>query len=331
MTTARRVLTVTLVLGLLAAPSASFAQRAGKVWRVGFLAARHVESLGSDMQFGAFPKGMRELGYIEGKNLVIEWRSAEGKYERLPDLAATLVQLEVDVIVAAGAPAIGAAQKATTTIPIVMGTTGDPVGSGFIKSLARPGGNITGLSDLVGDLGSKYLEMLLGAVPRLPHVAILTNPGNSSHAAILTSVQAGARSAGARVLHVAARSPQEIEKAFSTMVQQDARAAIVTADPLFNQQHRQIAALAAKHRLPTVSGYRQYVYAGGLMNYGPDFADNFRRAAVYVDKIFKGAKPSDLPVEQSTRFELALNLKTARALGLTMPQSMLLRADEVIQ
>ncbi len=289
---------VATAAGLLAAPLASFAQSQAKVWRVGFLAARHVDSLDSDTMFGAFPRGLRDLGYIEGRNLVIEWRSAEGKYERLPDLAAALVQLDVDVIVAAGAPAIGAAQKATTTIPIVMGTTGDPVGSGFVKSLARPGGNITGLSDLVGDLGSKYLDMLLGTVPKLSHVAILTNPENSSHAAILTSVQAGARGAGARVLHVTARSPREIENAFSTMVQRAARAAIVTADPLFNQQHRQIADLAAKHRLPAISGYRQYVYAGGLMNYGPDFTDNFRRAAAYVDKILKGAKPADLPVEQ---------------------------------
>jgi putative ABC transport system substrate-binding protein len=331
MTTPRGVLSVTLILGLLAAPVASFAQRPVKVWRVGFLAARGVDSLDADVLFGAFPRGMRELGYIEGKNLVIEFRSADGKYERLPDLAAKLVQLEVDVIVAAGAPAISAAQKATTTIPIVMGTTGDPVGSGFVKSLARPGGNITGLSDLVGDLGSKYLDMLLATVPRLSHAAILTNPGNSSHAAILASLRDGASRAGTTVLHVTARSSQEIEGAFSTMVQRGARAAVVTSDPFFNQQYRQMADLAAKHRLPVISGYRQFVYAGGLMNYGPDFADNFRRAATYVDKIFKGARPADLPVEQSTRFELAVNLKTARALGLTIPESVLARADEVIQ
>jgi putative ABC transport system substrate-binding protein len=327
----RRSLAIVLALAFLSPPLVSPAQREARVWSVGFLAARQVDSLDSDPVYGAFPRGLRDLGYVEGRNVVIQWRSAGGKYERLPGLATELVQLQVDVIVAAGAPAISAAQKATTTIPIVMGTTGDPVGSGFIRSLARPGGNITGLSDLVGDLGSKYLDMLLRTVPKLSHVAVLTNPGNSSHAAILASVEATARGAGAKVLHVTARSPQEIESAFSTIVQRGARAAIVTADPLFNQQHRQIADLAAKHRLPAVSGYRQYVYAGGLMNYGADFADNFRRAAAYVDRILKGARPADLPVEQATRFQLAVNLKTARALGLTIPPSVLAGADEVIQ
>ena len=326
----RRKLLAALGFGALTVPLASFPQQQVKVWRVGFLSLRRIGSLDSDF-FGEFPRGMRELGYIEGKNLVIEWRSAEGKIERLPDLATELVRRRVDVIVTAGAQAVRAAQKATTTIPIVIGTAGDPVGSGFVKSLARPGGNITGLSDMAGDLGSKLLELLLSAVPGLSQVAVLVNPDNSSHVTILSSVQSGAQNVGVKVTPVPARTSQEIEKAFSTVVQQYAKALIAAADALFNQQVRQIAELAAKHRLPSISGYPQYVEAGGLMNYGPDFADNFRRAAAYVDKIFKGAKASDLPVEQSTRFELAVNLKTAKALGLAIPQSLLLRADRVIE
>jgi len=327
---ARRKLLIALGAGALAAPLGSFAQQQSKVWRVGFLAARHVDSLDSDF-FGAFPRGMRELGYVEGKNLVIEWRSADGQYERLPALAADLVRMRVDVIVAAGAPAVSAAQKATSTISIVMGTAGDPVGTGFVKSLARPGGNITGLSDITSDLGSKLLDLLLSMVPKLSHVAVLTNPGNSSHATILMSIQAGARTAGTNILYLTARNPQEIENAFSIMAQKNARAVIVTADPLFNQQVRLTAELAAKHRLPSISGFRQYVEFGGLMSYGQDFADNFRRAAAYVDKILKGAKPADLPVEQPTKLELFINRKTAKMLGLTVPQSLLISADKVIE
>ncbi len=326
----RDTIAALLALGAAKWPLASFAQQPGKVWRVGFLALRRIGPLDSDF-FGEFPRGMRELGYIEGKNLVIEWRSAEGEVERLPKVAAELVRLKVDVIVPAGAQAVRAAQKATITIPIVMGTAGDPVGSGFVKSLARPGGNITGLSDIAGDLGSKLLDLLLGAIPKLSHVAVLVNPDNSSHSPILKSIQAAAPSAGVKIIPVAARTPREIEEAFSVMVQENAKAVIAAADAIFNQQVRQIVDLAAKHRLPSISGYPQYAEAGGLMNYGPDFADNFRRAATYVDKIFKGAKPGDLPVEQSTRFELAVNLKTAKALGLTIPPAVLLRADRVIE
>jgi putative ABC transport system substrate-binding protein len=326
----RRVL-ATLGACALGAPLTCLAQQQGKVWRVGFLAARHVDSPHSDRIFGAFVRGMRELGYVEGKNLVIEWRSAEGDYDRLAELAAKLVALKVDVIVAAGASAVRAAQKATTTIPIVMGTAGDPVGSGFVKSLARPGGNITGLSDVASDMGFKLLDVLLSAVPGLTHVAMLLNPGNPSHATFFASIQEGSRTTGAKILRLEARSVQEIESAFSTMAKENVGGVIALPDPLFNTHQRQIAELAAKHRLPCISGFRQYVHAGGLMNYGPDFAENFRRAAAYVDKIFKGAKPADLPVEQSTRFELAVNLKTAKALGLPIPGSVLVRADEVIK
>jgi putative ABC transport system substrate-binding protein len=274
---------------------------------------------------------MRELGYVEGKDLAIELRSAEGNYERLAALAANLVEMKVDVIVAAGGTAVRAAQKATSAIPIVMGTAGDPVGSGFVKSLARPGGNITGLTDVASDMGYKLLDMLLSAVPGLVHVAVLLNPGNPSHAAYVASIQEGARSVGAKILLLPARTEREMQSTFSTMGKESVGGVIALPDPLFNTYQRQIAELAAKHRLPCISGFRQYVHAGGLMSYGPDFAENFRRAAAYVDRIFKGAQPGDLPVEQSSRFELAVNLKTAKALGLSIPGSLLVRADEVVE
>jgi putative ABC transport system substrate-binding protein len=326
----RRTVLAALGACALGAPLAH-AQRQGKVWRVGLLSARHVDSIHSDVVLGGFPRGMRELGYIEGKNLAIELRSAEGNYERLADLAANLVELKVDVIVAVGATAVRAAQKATTTIPIVMGTAGDPVGSGFVKSLARPGGNITGLTDVASEMGFKLLDMLLSAVPGLMHVAVLRNPGNPSHAAYLASIEEGARTTGAKILRLPARTEREIESAFSKMAKENVGGVIALPDPLFNTHQRQIAELAAKHRLPCISGFRHYVHVGGLMNYGPDFAENLRRAASYVDKIFKGAKPGDLPVEQSARFELAVNLKTAKALGITIPGSVLVRANEVVQ
>lgn len=326
----RRVL-ATLGACALGAPLASFAQRQAKIWRVGMLSASSVPAVGSHWIWGSFLRGMRELGYTEGNNLSIELRSAEGDYERLPGLAANLVAAQVDVIVVAGAPTVAAAQKATTRIPIVIATAGDPVGSGFVKSLARPGGNITGLSDVASDMGFKLLDTLLSAVPGLTHVAVLLNPGNASHATFLTSIHEGARTVGAKILRLEARSEREIESAFSTMAKENVRGVIALADALFNSRQHQIAELAAKHRLPCISGFRQYVHAGGLMSYGPDFADNARRAAAYVDKIFKGAKPGDLPVEQSTRFELAVNLKTAKTLGIVIPGSVLVRADEVVQ
>ena len=274
---------------------------------------------------------MRELGYVEGKNLAVEWRFADGKNERLPGLATELVQLKVDFILTAGEPPTGAAQKATTTIPIVMGNSIDPVGSGFVASLARPGGNITGLSSLLGDLGPKHFEMLRSMVPRLSRVAVLMNPTNPGHAMILKSVQTAAQKSGAKLLPVQARNPQEIESAFSTMARENAEAVIVANDGVFAQDQRRIAELAAQHRLPSVTLRREYAEAGGLMSYGPSFLDQYRRAASYVDKILKGAKPADLPVEQPTKFELVINGKTAKALGLKIPQSLMISADKVIQ
>ena len=327
----RRKLLVVLGASALAAPLFSVAQPQGKVWRIGFLSQRaRPDSLDSDV-IGAFYRGMRDLGYIDGKNLEIQWRYAEGKSERLPDLAAELVRLKVDVIVTVGSPAIGAAQKATTTIPIVMATAPDPVGSGFVKTLARPGGNITGLSNLAGDLGPKHLEMLLGMAPKLFRVAVLVNPANSSHAMLLKSILSAAQKSSATILPVEARTAPEIEKAFSAMAREKAGAVIVPRDGLFISQLRQIAELSAKHRLPSIAGVREYPEAGGLMSYGSDNTDNHRRAASYVDKILKGVKPADLPVEQPTKFELVINGKTAKALGLKIPQSLLISADKVIE
>ncbi len=326
----RRKLVIALGASALVVPLGSFAQQQNKIWRVGFLALRSPTASNPIVTYGAFLQGMRELGYVEGKNLVIEWRLAEGKVERLPGLAAELVQLKVDVILAAGVQPTSAAQKATTTIPIVMGNSIDPVGSGFVASLARPGGNITGLSNLIGDLGPKHFEMLRSMAPKLSRVGILLNPTNSGHATILKTVQTAAQKSGVKILSMQARSPQEIESAFSTMTRHNAEAVIVSNDLFFNQQQRQIAELAAKNRLPSVAAVRAYVEAGGLMSYGPNFAENYRRAATYVDKIIKGAKPGDLPVEQPTKFEMFINRKTAKALGLTIPQSLLISADKVI-
>jgi putative ABC transport system substrate-binding protein len=325
----RESIIAVVALGTAGGPLASFAQQQGKVWRVGFLSGSSASLTSHNT--AAFLKGMRDLGYVEGKNLVVEWRFADGKFERLPGLAADLVQLKVDVIVAVASPAIGAAQKATTTIPIVMATTGDPVGSGFVKSLARPGGNITGLSNLGGDIGPKLFDLLHSVVPKLSRVAVLVSPTSTTYRAISESVQAAAQKAGVKTLVAEASSPQEVESAFSMMARENAGAVIVGASTFFTLQQRQVAELALKYRIPSMFGNRVNVEAGGLMSYGYKVTDNYQRSATYVDKILKGAKPGDLPVEQPLALELVVNLKTAKAIGLTIPQSILLRADEVIQ
>lgn len=277
-------------------------------------------------------KGLRELGYAEGKNLQITWRYADGRYDRFAGLAAELVRLKMDVIVTGGPTATGAAQKVTTTIPIVMANSDDPVESGFVRSLARPEGNITGLSNLSGELGPKQLELLLGMVPGLARVAVLVNPANASSVAmVLKPLQAAAQSKRIAMSSVEARAPQEIDAAFARVVREKAEAVIVVQDALFSQQRGRLADLAAKHRLPTIGRDPYYAEAGGLMSYGPDALDNFRRVATYVHKIFKGAHPGDLPVEQPTKFALIVNRKTAGALGLAIPQSVLLRAEQVIE
>jgi putative ABC transport system substrate-binding protein len=327
----RRKLIVALGAGALVAPFGSFAQQQNKIWRVGFLAqSARPESLDSS-PFGAFIRGMREFRYIEGRNLVVEWRFSDNNLERLPELAADLVRLKVDVIATQGTPASRAAQQATTTIPIVMVNVGDPVGSGFVKSLAHPGGNMTGLSNLSPELVTKQLEMLLSMVPKLSRVAVLVNPANSVQAGFLKRVQAAGQKTNVRILPVEARTAQELDKAFADMIRERAGALIVSFDALFSDQRRRIAELAAKHRLPSIAARKEDVDVGYLMSYGPKSADIFRHAATYVDKILKGAKPGDLPVEQPTKFELFINRKTAKALGLTIPQSLLISADKVIE
>ena len=323
---------ITLLGGATAAwPLAARAQQQRKIWRVGFLAIPLRPAVLESSRYGAFAQGMRKLGYVEGDNLAIEYRFAEGEAERLSNLVAQLLELKPDVLVVAGTPAVRAAQEATTSIPIVMATTNDPIGSGFVQGLARPGGNITGLSNLSTDLSPKLTEMLRSIAPKLSRVAILVNPTNQSHAPVVASLRGAAQAVNLEIGTVEAATPQEIESAFSSMKQQSAGAVIVAADAFFIQQGRQIADLARKHRMPSVFSFREQVDAGGLMSYGQHLADNFRRAATYVDKIFKGAKPADLPVEQSTKLELVINLRTAKALGLTITPELLVLATEVIE
>ena len=326
----RRAFLFALGAGALATPISSFAQQSSRIWRIGYLSPRvRMDSLPYER---AFLQGMSELGYVEGKNVVVEWRFADGAYERLPYLAAELLRLNVDVIVAPSSSAIRAAQQATKTTPIVFISTGDPVGSGFVASLAQPGGNITGLSNTNLDVSAKLLELLVTMVPKLSRVAVLGNPGSSTHSAILKNVRAAALTrVGVRVLSVEARTREEIERGFARMTQEHADSVIVAADAFLNQQAQYIAPLALKRRLPSISQPRIYVEAGGLMSYGQNTAESYRHAATYVDKILKGAKPADLPVEQPTKFELVVNLKTAKALGLTIPESIRIRADEVIR
>jgi putative ABC transport system substrate-binding protein len=275
--------------------------------------------------------GLRELGYVEGKNILIEHRWADGKYERLPGLAAELVQMKVDVIVVASTAAIQAAQRVTTTIPIIMVRTADPVGMGFVASLSRPGRNITGLSNMNVDVLGKYLELLRAAVPKLSRVAVLVNPGHPNHLNYLKRIQATDKTDSVKISPAQAGTASQIEAAFGSMTRERAGALIVLSDAFFLQQARRIVELAAQHRLPTIFWTRELVEAGGLMSYGQDIVEHYHRAATYVDKILKGAKPSDLPVEQSTKFELVINLKTAKAIGLTIPQDLLFRADTVIE
>ena len=328
---ARRKLLISLSLSILSPAFPSLAQQP-KVRRIGFLAVHSRSTQAKpDVYYDAFVQGMRELGYVEGKNLVIEWRFADGKYERLPDLADVLVQMKLEVIVTHSTPAIQALQRATSTIPIVTAAVGDPVGSGFAASLARPGGNITGLSVIALEVSPKRLELLKTMMPTLSRVAFLMNPGTSIHPTILKSIQAAAQQIGIMILPVNARSPEEIERGFAVMTRERAGAVIIAPDGFFLGQGRQFAALTVKNRIPSMSPYREHVMAGGLMSYGQNLTDFFRGAATYVDKILKGAKPSDLPIEQPTKIELFINRKTAKALGLTIPNEILLRADKVIE
>jgi putative ABC transport system substrate-binding protein len=331
MTASRVALTVTLGLTLLAAPLAAEAQQAGRIPRVGVLATRTA----GDARLEGLLQGLRDLGYVEGRNLLVEYRDAEGKTERLPALAAELVSLKCDVIVTTGGTlAVQAAKQATTTLPIVFASVGDAVAEGLVTSLARPGGNVTGLTVAATELVSKSLELIKQAVPGVNRVAILFKPDampDSAKKERLKAADVAARALGVRLQIVEARGAEDFDRAFSDMTRARADALAVPATQVFNLERRRLVNLAAKNHLPAVYPNRDFVDAGGLMSYGPNLADMARRAASYVDKILKGAKPGDLPVEQPTRFELVINLKTAKALGLTIPPSVLGRADEVIQ
>jgi putative tryptophan/tyrosine transport system substrate-binding protein len=327
----RRAFLSAMPLAMLAAPRAAEAQPAAKTARIGYLAtnlaaAPHLQE--------AFLRGLRDLGYVEGRNVVIEYRDAEEKRERLPALAAELVALKVDVIVAPPTVAALAAKHATRTLPIVFAVAADPVASGLVTSLARPGGNVTGLTVIGPELVGKWMELLKQAVPGVSRVAVLRQPGalgERTDKDMLNGAEAAARALGVQLHVVEARGPSDLDRAFSDLSRTRAGALAVLGSNMFANERRRLVGLAAKNRLPAMYTSREYVDSGGLMSYGPHFADNYRRAATYVDKILKGAKPADLPVEQPTKFELVINLKTAKALGLTIPQSVLGRADEVIQ
>jgi putative ABC transport system substrate-binding protein len=321
---------IAVILLLLAAGffATVVAQPLAKPHRVGVLWPTNVST---NPMFDAFVHGLRNLGWVEGKNIVIEHRSAEGRADRLPDLAADLVRVKVDVILTGSTPAALAARKATGTIPIVMGTSGDPVRLGLVASLARPGGNVTGLAYDEG-LQSvvKMLELLKETIPNARRVAVLWNPGNQAHVAATRELSSAARSRGIQLQLVEARGPKDFDAAFAGMSRERAGAVMVITEAVFTRHLRELRDLAAKSRLPVMYGQRLYPEAGGLMSYGVDLRDSFRRAAAYVDKILKGARPGDLPIEQPTKYELVINLKTAKALNLTIPQSVLVRTDQFI-
>jgi putative tryptophan/tyrosine transport system substrate-binding protein len=326
----RRTFMYGLGVGLLTAPLAAEAQPAGKVYRIGILETTALASNAANID--AFRRGLRELGYVEGQNFVIEYQSADGRAERFPDLATELVRRKVDLILTRGTPAVLAAKKATATIPIVMASSGDPVGAGVVSSLARPGGNVTGLSTMAPLLAGKRLALLkdgFPAVERIAYVADMSNPAFVS--AAKQDIEITARSLGFLVRFFDVRKAEDIGPAFEAAIKQRVDAVAVALDPVTQANFRRSVELSVKHRLPSIFASREFAEAGGLMSYGAKLPDLYRRAAAYVDKTLKGAKPSDLPIEQPEKFELVINLKTAKALGLTIPPSLLLRADQIIE
>jgi len=319
---------IILAVGLLIVSPVAEAQPAGKAYRIGFLSSGSA----NPHIIEAFGKGLRDLGYVEGQTVVIEYRSAEGRYERLPALVAELVRLQMDVIFAPATPSALAAKKATTSIPIVIATVLDPVGLGLVASLGRPGGNVTGLTSFLGpEIAGKHLELFKEAIPKLSRVTVLRNPANPTNTLLVKWTNVAAESLGVQLRSLEARGPDEFESAFRAMAKARTDGLLVLPDNMLWTHRARLADLATKHRLPTMFRDREHVEAGGLMSYGANLPDLSRRAATFVDKILRGAKPADLPVEQPTKFELVINVKTAKALGLTIPQSLLLRADEVIQ
>ena len=325
-----KMFSLTAAIWLLVAPLAGAAQQPAKVPRIGYLSPLSPSS--DSTRIEAFRQGLRDFGYVEGQNIAIEYRYAEGKFNRLPDLAAELVRFKVDVIVVASTPGILAAKNATSTIPIVMALSADPVPTGLVSSLARPGGNITGLSLLSGELSGKRLELLKEVVPNLSRVAVLWDPVNPATLLQLRETEAAAQVLGVQLQPLEVRGPNpDFERAFQDTAGGQAGALITLDDLLILIHRRKIVDFAAKKRLPAMYGFRELPDAGGLMSYTANRSHLYRRAATYVDKLLKGAKPADLPVEQPTRFEFVINMKTAKALGLTIPPSILIRADQVIQ
>jgi putative ABC transport system substrate-binding protein len=328
MTASRRVRAIILAIGLLAAPLDAAAPLAGKVYRIGFL--WDTPAVWPHALEG-FRQGLRDLGWVEGQNIVIEYRWAEGRFERLPGLVEELVRLKVDLIVAPTSIYTGAVRRATSTIPIVFASHADPIGSGHVGSLARPGTNATGLTIVMSETMAKSLELLKATVPGLTRVAVIWDPATPSHRPALKAVEDMGRALGLRLHALAVRGAAEFDSAFATIVQERAGAVLVLSTPLFMGGARRLAELALTRKLPTMFGPREHVEAGGLLSYSPDRADLYRRAASYVDRILKGANPADLPVQQATKFELVINLRTAKALGLTIPPLVLARADEIIE
>ena len=325
----RKITVLTLCAMLFALSSSAQAQQPTKISRIGFLSATPLSTISPRIE--ALRQGLRELGYVEGKNIVIEWRSAEGKLDRVPALAAELVRLKVEVIVTGGATDTRAAKEAANTIPIVMAQDSDPVGSGFVASLARPGGNITGLSTLAPEVSGKRLELLKEIIPKLSRVAVLgisTRPGNAQS---LKEVELAAGAFKVQVQYLDVLDVKEIETVFRAATKGRAEAVLVLQSPFFNSQRKQLVDLAVKSRLPGIYPQTEYTEAGGLMYYGANTPDLFRRAATYVDKILKGSKPADLPIEQPIKFEFIINLKAANQIGLTIPPNVLVRADRVIK
>jgi len=324
----KKIMVLTLCAMLLALCLSAEAQQPTKIPRIGYLMGGSLNSVRSE----ALRQGLREFGYVEGKTIVIEWRSAEGKLDRLPALAAELVRLNVDVIVTASPTATRPAKEATSTIPIVMTNEGDPVGTGFVASLARPGGNITGLSTLAPELNGKRIELLKEIIPKLSRVAVFGTSTRSDNAQSLSEVDLAAKAFGVKLQYVDVLSPKDIESAFRAASKGRAEAVLMMVASGVAGDHRaEIADLAVKSRLPVIYTFSSYVEAGGLMTYGVNISDLDRRAAMYVDKILKGAKPADLAVEQPKKFEFIINLKAAKQIGLTIPPNVLVRADKVIK
>jgi putative ABC transport system substrate-binding protein len=324
----RRVFLGTMAGGLLVAPLAAEAQPVRKIPRIGFL---FFDSLGPSRELDSFRQGLRELGYAEGQNIAVEYRFERGELERLSELATELARLKMDVLIAPGTPAALAAKRATTTIPIVFAGVADAVGAGLVTNLARPGGNITGLTSISAELGGKRLELLKKLAPRASRVAVLFNPADRSNVLILEQLQESAPALGLTLQPLEVRGPGEFEGAFGAMTRQRADVMFGAPGVLTFSHAKVLVDHAAKRRIPAMWGHRQFVEAGGLMSYAVNFYDQIRQTAIYMDKILRGAKPGDLPVEQPTTFELVIKLKTAKALGLTIPTSLLGRADEVIQ